>query len=127
MAINWLDRCLVEAPFHYTLVTTERKYHKVLDRLNVPRNERPAFIKTSWSNATAHSFTSNGKLTFVICVSGTEEHTTAQVYALLVHEAVHMWQEARARIGEIAPSQEFEAYAIQALSQRLFEEYAQQR
>ena len=63
----------------------------------------------------------------MICVSGTKEHTTAQVYALLVHEAVHMWQEARARIGEIAPSQEFEAYAIQALSQRLFEEYAPQR
>ena len=49
-----------------------------------------------------------------------------QLAAMLTHEAVHMWQVARERLGEDKPSQEFEAYAIQALTQRLLEEFERQ-
>jgi hypothetical protein len=49
--------------------------------------------------------------------------TGLQVAALLVHEAVHVWQLFRESIGEHGPSKEFEAYSIQAISQRLMERY----
>ncbi|MDC4442181.1 hypothetical protein OHV35_01985 [Acinetobacter baumannii] len=44
-----------------------------------------------------------------------------QVYGLLLHEAVHIWQIVKRRMGEREPSVEFEAYSIQAIAQDLFE------
>ncbi|MBJ9481174.1 hypothetical protein [Acinetobacter baumannii] len=46
-----------------------------------------------------------------------------QVHGLLLHEAVHIWQEAALVMGEENPSIEFEAYSIQAIAQDLFELY----
>lgn len=42
-----------------------------------------------------------------------------QYYSLLVHEAVHIFQRVCNYIGEDKPSDEFEAYCIQAISQEL--------
>lgn len=46
-----------------------------------------------------------------------------QIHGLLLHEAVHIWQELKEKMGEESPSVEFEAYSIQALAQDLFELY----
>lgn len=46
-----------------------------------------------------------------------------QIHGLLLHEAVHIWQELKEKMGEGDPSVEFEAYSIQALAQDLFELY----
>lgn len=46
-----------------------------------------------------------------------------QIHGLLTHEAVHIWQELKLKMGEENPSIEFEAYSIQALAQDLFELY----
>jgi hypothetical protein len=54
----------------------------------------------------------------------TESVTAVQIAALLVHEAVHIWQQYCADIGEKEPASEQEAYAIQSISQTLMEEYA---
>ena len=43
---------------------------------------------------------------------------------LLVHEAVHVWQQTRVYLGETAPSPEFEAYAIQNISGNLMQAFA---
>lgn len=42
-----------------------------------------------------------------------------EVLGLLVHEAAHVWQMIRAHIGERAPGDEMDAYALQAISQEL--------
>lgn len=126
MKPTWLDRALVEAPFCYTLATDETLFHKALRHLNVPRDRWPAFILNPWSDATAHLFESGAKLTYVVCIRPRGGMSMPQVAALVTHEAVHMWQTARERMGERSPSTEFEAYAIQALTQRLLEEYERQ-
>ena len=104
MKPTWLDRALVEAPFCYTLATDETLFHKAL----------------------RHLFESGAKLTYVVCIRSRDGMSMPQVAALVTHEAVHMWQTARERLGERSPSTEFEAYAIQALTQRLLEEYERQ-
>jgi len=69
-------------------------------------------------------------------VNFTEDHAIVQIkdcdwwnirqkHGLLLHEAVHIWQELKEKMGEDKPSVEFEAYSIQALAQDLFDLYEQ--
>lgn len=46
-----------------------------------------------------------------------------QIHGLLLHEAVHIWQELKLKMGEEKPSVEFEAYSIQTIAQDLFAMY----
>lgn len=59
----------------------------------------------------------------VVQLGDTSERNQIEVYGLLLHEAVHVWQIVKKRMGESEPSVEFEAYSIQAISQDLFEMY----
>ena len=59
-----------------------------------------------------------------MCIAVTGNRLPVEVAGLLVHEAVHVWQEYADRIGETHPGREQEAYAIQAISQELMTEYA---
>jgi hypothetical protein len=46
-----------------------------------------------------------------------------KVLALLVHEAVHIWQETKRHYTETNPGDEIEAYCIQGITESLFEAY----
>ncbi|MBJ9984439.1 hypothetical protein IAE19_03165 [Acinetobacter sp. S40] len=59
----------------------------------------------------------------VVQLGDTSERDVIEVYGLLLHEAVHVWQRIRGLMGEREPSSEFEAYSIQAIAQDLFEMY----
>ncbi len=41
--------------------------------------------------------------------------------SILAHEAVHVWRHIREKIGETDPSSEFEAYAVQSITQFLLD------
>ncbi len=88
----------------------------------VPKEEWPFFIT---NDATTHFFEKgDGGLCAIVCIRPrTKDRSMIQLYALLVHEAVHIWQHILKEVGEHSPSSEFEAYAIQTLSQRLMEAY----
>ena len=123
----WCSTELILSPVKYSLCTTEKLFHKELRRLGCPRNTWPKFTSNDWSGAAAHSFVSDsGKISVIVCIRPRSEHTGIQIASLLVHEAVHIWQEIRAVIGEKEPSSEFEAYSIQMISQNLMEQYANQ-
>ncbi|MDN8221785.1 hypothetical protein QZK02_06335 [Acinetobacter baumannii] len=59
----------------------------------------------------------------IVQIGDTADKDLLQVYGLLLHEAVHVWQIVKRRMGEREPSVELEAYSIQAIAQDLFEMY----
>ncbi|EKU59476.1 hypothetical protein ACINWC323_1017 [Acinetobacter sp. WC-323] len=59
----------------------------------------------------------------VVQLGDTSGRDLIEVYGLLLHEAVHVWQRVKTLMGEREPSTEFEAYSIQAIAQDLFEMY----
>ncbi|MFW2055748.1 hypothetical protein [Acinetobacter haemolyticus] len=59
----------------------------------------------------------------IVQIGNTADKEAIEVYGLLLHEAVHIWQRVKQLMGEANPSVEFEAYSIQAIAQDLFEMY----
>ena len=125
MKARWLDRGLLEFGY-YTLCTTEKQYARVLKQLKIKKRDAPSFLNTPQANASVHHFVQEGKQCSVICLGEVGNYDDNQVIALLVHEAVHLWQEFKDFIGERNPGIETEAYAIQSLSQSLITEYRRQ-
>jgi hypothetical protein len=82
------------------------------------------WIKTSQADATAHHLVSAKGLACIVCLSGWEERNPIEIAGLLVHEAVHIWQEYCDYYGESSPGREQEAYAIQAVAQELMAEFS---
>lgn len=56
----------------------------------------------------------------IVQIGDTSERTSVQIHGLLLHEAIHVWQRIKQRMGETNPSTEFEAYSIQRIAQDLF-------
>lgn len=124
--MKWLDRALVVSPYYYGLCLDDADFRCELKKLKVPKDQWPPFLATQQADATAHFFEGDGGVrSCIVTLGSTKGRSVAQIHAMLVHEAVHLWQEIRADIGEKQPSSEFEAYAVQTLSQRLMEAYSE--
>ena len=123
--LKWLNRDLVTGPY-LGLALSEKDFHKALKHCAIPREKWPEWIKTDQADATVHFFTNQAsKLCAVVCLRMRDGIEGIQVASMLVHDAVHIWQEFRDHIGETNPSREFEAYSIQSISQRLMYAYAE--
>jgi hypothetical protein len=121
--VKWLNRDLITGPY-LGLATTEAEFHKALRHCKVPADKWPKWVSEG-ANATTHTMgNAQGYTTCIVCLRPDKDCTPIQIAAVLVHEAVHVWQEHCERIGEDRPSPEFEAYSIQAISQRLMQAYA---
>jgi len=109
---------LVFAPFSISLFTSKKKFKKELKRIKAPKGL--VFI-VDGGDATTHFIGSH----CIVCIKKYKKTkwSKSQIHCLLVHEAVHLWQEVRSHIGEDNPSAEFEAYSIQQLSQNLIDAY----
>ena len=120
--VTWLNRSLSIGPY-YCLCLSEKEYSYALDYLSIPQNDRDTFIPHD-KFACVHTFNcSGGQIACIVCLSVDKKVEQTFVYGLLVHEAVHIWQQHIEHIGENSPSYEFEAYAIQMISQSLIDEY----
>lgn len=63
-----------------------------------------------------------GGLTIIVTLGPAAEHATElEIAGLICHEATHVWQYVRENMGETDPSKEFEAYAMQAIFQSLYQ------
>lgn len=121
--VNWLNRSMVMSPY-FCLVTSEAEFHSACKHIKLPIGEWPSFI-TAGADATAHHFENpDGKVMTVVALHPRAfQQDRVSVYGVLIHEAVHIWQNYCKSIGETDPSVEFEAYSIQHISQTLIEQW----
>jgi hypothetical protein len=121
--VQWLDRRLMDNPFFLGLCKSEDAFLREMRKLGIPKEKWPEWIRNEHSGATAHWFAhpKRGRIA-IVCIRPGRRLLT-ETYALLVHEAVHIWQWIKEDIGEDEPSKEFEAYSIQRLSLNLMGAY----
>lgn len=81
---------------------------------------------TSGAVCTTLTHDKTDELCAIVSVSKASQEScnAIEMAGLLVHEAVHVWQEYAKWIGEHSPATEQEAYAVQGISQELMAEYA---
>lgn len=118
----WLSRTLITSPICVAFCKNRQQFTQELKRLKIKEGEFPEFVSPG-ADATTHFFAKGNKECCIVCIMVPKKIPKIQVYALLVHEAVHIWQAVKERIGEKSPSKEFEAYSIQAIAQELMEAY----
>lgn len=124
-AVEWLDRRIARPGPYLTLCTREEQYLEAVAHLGV---KYPVQWVTNNADATVHYYAhpETGQTVAIVCVTNLAERNSLEVAGLLVHEAVHVWQRYCRDMGEDFPGSEQEAYAIQAISQELFESFAKQ-
>lgn len=119
-----VDAPLIGLAYIVTLCVTPDQFYKHLRKIKVPIGEQPEYLDSDDNDAVVHFLKSPTKKRHaVVCVSSQTGESLSKVMALLVHEAVHIWQWQCEFMGEDDPSREFEAYSIQAISQLLMEAY----
>lgn len=121
MKTRWLDRRISVPGPYLCLCLSEHEYRIALKRIKLDSSE-PWVTQTA--NATTHIRHDVPGLAAIVCLGDMEGKSQIEVAGLLVHEAVHVWQEWCVYYGEMHPGAEQEAYAIQAISQELMAEYA---
>jgi hypothetical protein len=122
---TWLNRGLLLGGY-LALVTSQDEFVKALADIKMT-DYTDAYVPHGWPACT-HSFEAvDGS---IACIVGLDLERCAQqdsidVAALLVHEAVHVWQQNEIKAGKLGCfGDEGEAYAIQNISTRLMAEYA---
>ena len=123
--MKWCDRALWQCRYSYGLCLNEKDFQKQLKSMSVPPHQWVSWV-TPGADATTHFLNHpEGAKAAIVCLDTEKNLNGIQIASVLVHEAVHIWQEHRREVGEHEPADESEAYAIQALSQRLMEAYAE--
>lgn len=121
----WLDRDLIKAPY-FCLCLSEKAYHKKLEHIGIPKHKWDSFTLKGKSGR-VHYWEKSGKDTIAIVTMEYKKGVSlCAVFALLAHEAMHIWREQRMQMNEHDPSTEFEAYAIQAICLELFTSFCVQ-
>lgn len=121
MKTRWLDRRITLPGPYLALCLSEDEFRKAVAHLKAP--VVPQWV-SSGADATMRTFERDGKAVCIVCLSGTEGRSGVEIAGMLIHEAVHIWQQYCEDIGERHPGDEQEAYAIQAIAQELLAEYA---
>jgi hypothetical protein len=120
---EWLSQDIAPQGFKLCLCLSDEEYRRAMAECNTqPIAE---WVSTPQADATLHTFDEPGAgPVAIVCVGNAAGKSGIQIAALLVHEAVHIWQKYCAYIGESNPGHEQEAYAVQILSQTLMCQYA---
>ena len=122
MKTEWLSRQLLVCP-HYCLCLSQQEFKKAMDYFEIDKEVRPQFFVTPGKDATVFRFSMGKVHVSIVCVKGWEKQKPVEVYGLLIHEAVHIWQDIVERMGEREPGVEIEAYSIQWIAQQLINDF----
>lgn len=122
---QWCDRALILAPY-YCLCTTEAQFHAQMAALDVPRDQWGAWVSEGKNGKCHHLVKQDGERCAIVCMDGWHGKDPLEVAGLLIHEAVHIWQATKDRMGETEAGSEVEAYAIQVIAQELMWSFREQ-
>ena len=123
MKIKWLDR-RISAPGPYLcLCLSEVEFCAAMKHCHLGTVSHP-WLTSPQANSTVHLAHSDHGQVAIVCMRDTRDLKPVEIAGLLVHEAVHIWQEWCAYYGESDPGREQEAYAIQSIAQELMAEFA---
>lgn len=103
------------------LCKSSKEFERVLNYLKVPKENRPRWLSERAYGCVHHFENDEGEHVAVVCVTPGLDNILA--VAVLVHEAVHVWQKWAEMYDEKQPGQEQEAYAIQFITTELVKEY----
>lgn len=116
--INFDDYLQVNrTPFEhvtYVLVTSQELLNHVMKRDDL------VFVGVNGQAQTTIFNLEGGGKYAVVQYQPNSNHTIAEKHAVLVHEAVHVWQEVKMAMDEEEASREFEAFSVQRISLDLF-------
>jgi hypothetical protein len=108
-------------PVAYAFVPSEKAWRAEMRRMNAT-DDYPT------SDARTVTFEKDGSMRiFVTCAERLDGRDPMGIVCLLVHEAVHVWQQMCEHCGDRDASHETEAYAIQRISGELMAAYANTR
>lgn len=123
MKTKWLDRYGSIALPHICLCLTLEEYKRAIAPMGQYLSADQEWCE--FGGARMHMFeNADGQQVCVVCIYPEAIARPAQIAGMLVHEAVHVVQYYMKGIGEKQPSDEFQAYTTQWVSQILIEEYA---
>ena len=120
--MNWCGRSLLDTPVKYGLCLTQADFDKAMRELGL--SSVPFMDKGD--AAVTHCLPVKDGMVAIICTKRSKK-SIEEAHALLVHEAVHVWQLIKGYIGEKNSGDEAESYCIQRISLNLFKSYAKQR
>lgn len=122
--IRWLNTTLVQG-VDMALFIDPDDFDKAVAELKL--EDPPEFLPAPDALAGVHEVESAKSKHCFVVLGDVTSLKPLEIFTLLVHEAVHVWQTTREFLGEEKPSYEFEAYAIQNISHRLIDEFQRQR
>ena len=105
-------------PVYFGFTTDPDAFTRELKRLKV--REQVPFTVRGLSGST-HVFQKGHTLVVIVCIKP-KKMPREQLYGLIVHEAVHVWQAVLEQIGDETTSDEVEAYSIQYIAQCMIRE-----
>lgn len=114
---TWLDR-RIGAPGPYLCIcTSEEEFLAAFKHIKVTPPYH--WISSPQADATVHTCDVKDNFAAIVCLRDINKESKHELYGLLIHESVHIWQRWCDYYGEHTPGIEQEAYAIQSLSQIL--------
>lgn len=116
-----LSGSLQECAYKYFLATDEKAFKSILRSFSIYDNS----FMPSGALACCTIYEEQGLA--VVCLKEDLPLTAEEIYGLLVHEAVHLWQAHCRWLGEDKPGEETEAYAIQKIAGELIKEYGKSK
>lgn len=125
MKSKWLPRATLYGPY-VQLVTSQSEYRKALRDLNI--SDDSPYVPEGWPACTHKYRSADGEHSCIVGLNMDKASRMApiDVAALLVHEAVHVWQFTEMSAGGTQPfGDEGEAYGIQNISTSLMEAYVE--
>lgn len=116
-----LSGSLQDCAYKYFLATDEKAFKSILRKFSIYDS---SYLPTG-ALACCSIYEEQGLA--IVCLKEDIACSLEEIYGLLVHEAVHLWQAHCRWLGEEKPGDETEAYAIQKIAGELIKEYGKSK